>query len=183
MGALFLTLNTIAIGSSRTLSQMARNGEAWPVLGRLNRHGAPGNALLFDLVFNATVLAVSFLLNENRAEVPITLLASANVGYFVCLILALVATWMMRRTAPHLERPFRAPRGAIGLGLLIAVFNMVLLAGAGAAWGWHNIALGVAVLMVNVVLFTPHSGRQAEIDVRSADATRTDSRLDAAGAR
>jgi amino acid transporter len=183
MGALFLTLNTIAIGSSRTLSQMARNGEAWPVLGRLNRHGAPGNALLFDLVFNATVLAVSFLLNENRAEVPIALLASANVGYFVCLILALVATWMMRRTAPDLERPFRAPPGAVGLGLLIAVFNTVLLAGAGAAWGWHNIALGVAVLMVNVVLLTPHAGRQSEIDVRSADATRSDSRLDTAGAR
>ncbi len=178
VGAFFLTLNTIAIGSSRTLSQMARNGEAWPVLGRLNRHGAPGNALLFDLVFNATVLGVSFLLNENRAEVPIALLASANVGYFACLILALVATWMMRRTAPDLERPFRAPRGAVGLGLLIAGFNTVLLAGAGAAWGWRNIALGVAVLMLNVVLLTPHSGRQDEIDVRSADATRSDSKLD-----
>ena len=100
MGTFFLALNTIAIGSSRTLSQMARNGEAWPVLGRLNRHGAPGNALLFDLVFNATVLAVSFLINEDRAEVPIAVLASANVGYFACLILALVAAWLMRRTAP-----------------------------------------------------------------------------------
>ena len=182
VGAFFLTLNTIAIGSSRTLSQMARNGEAWPVLGRLNRHGAPGNALLFDLVFNATLLAVSFLINENRAEVPIALLASANVGYFACLILALVATWMMRRTAPELERPFRAPRGAVGLGLLIAAFNTVLLAGAGAAWGWHNIALGVAVLLVNVVLLTPHSGRRVEIDVRSADATRSDSKLDCGSA-
>jgi amino acid transporter len=174
VGAFFLTLNTIAIGSSRTLWQMARNGEAWPVLGRLNRHGAPGNALLFDLVFNATVLAVSFLINENRAEVPVALLASANVGYFACLILALVATWMMRRTAPDLERPFRAPRGAVGLGLVIAVFNTVLLAGAGTAWGWRNIALGVAALMVVVVLLTPRgAGRQGEIDVRSPDAPRS----------
>lgn len=185
MGTLFLTLNTIAIGSSRTLSQMARNGEAWPVLGRLNRHGAPGNALLFDLVFNAAVLAVCFLLNENRAEVPIALLASANVGYFACLILALVATWMMRRTAPGLARPFRAPRGAVGFGLFLAVFNTVLLVGAGAAWGWHNIALGVAVLIANVVLLTPRhadAGREGEIDVRSADATRTDPHLDRIGA-
>ncbi|HEV8624522.1 MAG TPA: APC family permease [Acidimicrobiia bacterium] len=174
VGAFFLTLNTIAIGSSRTLWQMARNGEAWPVLGRLNRHGAPGNALLFDLVFNATVLAVSFLINENRAEVPVALLASANVGYFACLILALVATWMMRRTAPDLERPFRAPRGAVGLGFVIAVFNTLLLAGAGAAWGWRNIALGVAALMVVVVLLTPRgAGRQGEIDVRSSDAPRS----------
>ena len=184
IGALFLTLNTIAIGSSRTLWQMARNGEAWPVLGRLNRHGAPGNALLFDLVFNATVLAVSFLLNENRAEVPVALLASANVGYFVCLILALVATWMMRRTAPNLERPFRAPSGTVGLGLFIAAFNTVLLVGAGAAWGWHNIALGVAALLANVLLLRPRSaGRPVEIDVRSADATRSDSKLDSASVR
>jgi len=168
VGAFFLTLNTIAIGSSRTLSQMARNGEAWPALGRLNRHGAPGNALLFDLVFNAAVLAVSFLINEDRAEVPIALLASANVGYFACLVLALVATAMMRRTAPHLVRPFRAPRGAVGFGLVLAGFNTVLLAGAGAAWGWRNIFLGVAVLVINVVLLTPPTaGRKSEIDLRS----------------
>jgi amino acid transporter len=185
VGAFFLTLNTIAIGSSRTLWQMARNGEAWPVLGRLNRHGAPGNALLFDLVFNAAVLGASFLINQNRAEVPIALLASANVGYFACLILALVAAWLMRRTAPALARPFRAPRGAVGLGLALAVFNTVLLAGAGAAWGWHNIALGVAVLIANVVLLTPRhggAGREHEIDVRSADATRTDRDFDRIGA-
>jgi amino acid transporter len=184
VGAFFLTLNTIAIGSSRTLWQMAKNGEAWPVLGRLNRHGAPGNALRFDLVFNATVLTVSFLINKNKAEVPIALLASANVGYFACLILALVATWMMRRTAPFRERPFRAPRGAVGLGLCLAGFNTVLLAGAGAAWGWRNIALGVVVLMANVVLLTPRSaGREDEIDVRSAHASRTDARLGAGSAR
>jgi two-component system, sensor histidine kinase len=184
VGAFFLALNTIAIGSSRTLCQMAKNGEAWPVLGRLNRHGAPGNALLFDLVFNAAVLAVSFLINQNRADVPIALLASANVGYFTCLILALVATWMMRRSAPFLDRPFRAPRGAVGLGLLLAAFNTVLLAGAGAAWGWRNIALGVAVLMANVVLFTPRgAGREDEIDVRSAHATRSATKLDVGSAR
>ena len=131
------------------------------------------------------MLAASFLINENRAEVPIALLASANVGYFVCLILALMAAWMMRSTAPGLARPFRAPRGAVGLGLFLAVFNTVLLAGAGAAWGWHNIALGVAVLIANVVLLTPRkgdAGREDEIDVRSADATRTDPDLDRIGA-
>jgi amino acid transporter len=184
VGAFFLTLNTIAIGSSRTLWQMAKNGDAWPVLGRLNRNGAPGNALLFDLVFNATVLAVSFLINKNRAEVPIALLASANVGYFACLILALVATWVMRRTAPFRERAFRAPRGAVGFGLVLAGFNTVLLVGAGAAWGWRNIALGVVVLMANVALLTPRgAGREDEIDVRSADASRTDARLDVGSAR
>lgn len=159
VGALFLTLNTIAIGSSRTLGQMARNGDAWSVLGRLNRHGAPGNALRFDLVVNATVLAVSLLINRNWGEVPISLLASANVGYLLSIILGLVATWMMRRTAPELARPFRSPAGFVGLGLLIAVFNAVLLAGAGAAWGWGNIGLGVGILLIAATLLTPRTAR------------------------
>jgi amino acid transporter len=44
VGALFLTLNTVAVGSSRALMQMARNGEAWSFLGRLNRRGVPCRA-------------------------------------------------------------------------------------------------------------------------------------------
>jgi amino acid transporter len=157
VGALFLTLNTIATGSSRALWQMARNGEAWSVLGRLNRHGVPGNALIFDLVANATVLAVSLLINHRSGDVPISLLASANVGYFLSVILALVAVWMMRRTAPERARPFRSPAGFVGLGLVIAGFNAVLLAGAGAAWGWHNIALGAGILVVSGMLLTPRT--------------------------
>jgi hypothetical protein len=39
--------------------------------------------------------------------------------------------------------------------LVIAVFNTVLLAGAGAAWGWDNIALVVVLLVTAAVLFTP----------------------------
>jgi amino acid transporter len=166
VGAFFLTLNMIAIGSSRALWQMARNGEAWAFLGRLNRHGVPGNALVFGFVTNATVLAISLLINDNRGDAPIALLASANVGYFLSLILALVATWMMRRTQPELERPFRSPSGYVGFGLSVAVFNTVLLAGAGAAWGWHNIVLGVVILVVAAALFTP---RAALFPTRAGD--------------
>jgi hypothetical protein len=105
------------------------------------------------------VLAVSLLINHNSADVPISLLASANVGYFLSIILALVATWVMRRTRPELVRPFRSPAGFVGLGLLIAGFNAVLLAGAGAAWGWRNIALGVGILAISGILLTPRTAR------------------------
>jgi amino acid transporter len=161
---LFLTLNTVAVGSSRALMQMARNGEAWSCLGRLNRHGAPGNALVFDLAVNAGVLAAVLVLNGDAREVPIAVLASANVGYFLSLILALVAAWSIC----HTRRT-----------LVLAVFNTLLLAAAGAAWGWDNIVLGVVLLVTATVLFTPrNSGRRDEIDVPSAHASRSDSRLD-----
>ena len=158
VGALFLTLNTVAVGSSRALMQMARNGEAWSFLGRLNRRGVPGNALIFDLAVNAGVLAVVLVVNGDARDVPIAVLASANVGYFLSLILALVAAWTIRRTRSS---------------LVIAGFNTGLLAAAGAAWGWDNIALGVVLLVAAAVAFTPRgAGRQAEIGLRSAHATR-----------
>lgn len=169
VGALFLTLNTVAVGSSRALMQMARNGDAWSSLGRLNRHGVPGNALVFDLAVNAGVLAVVLVVNDDWSNVSIAVLASANVGYILSLVLALVAAWTIRRT--------RAT-------FVLALFNTVLLAGAGAAWGWDNIAFGVVLLVIAAVLLTPRgAGRRGEIDVRSADATRTDSKLDRTGAR
>ncbi|MEN3305723.1 MAG: hypothetical protein V7603_1925, partial [Micromonosporaceae bacterium] len=96
--ALMLGLNMIAIGSSWTLNQMARSGDAPAFLGRLNRHGMPGNALRFDLVANIALLVfVTILAGGNTAQVPIALLAAANVGYFVSMCLALTASWHNHR--------------------------------------------------------------------------------------
>src|ERR1019366_5647595 len=41
--ALLLGVNMVMIASSRTLYQLARDGNAWRFLGKVNRHGVPGN--------------------------------------------------------------------------------------------------------------------------------------------
>lgn len=156
VGVLLLASNMIAIASSRVLYQMALHGDAPAGLGRLNRHGVPSSALAFDLGVALILLAVTLALNGgDPSRVPIALLAAANVGYFACVVLALVATWVMRRDAPEADRPFRAPPGVVGAGLGLAAFNCLLLAGAGAAWGWGNVALGAVALAAVVVLLTP----------------------------
>jgi amino acid transporter len=145
--ALMLGLNMIAIGSSWTLHQMAQRGDAPAFLGRLNRHGMPGNALRFDLLTNVALLVlITVLARGDTAQVPIALLAAANVGYFVSMCLALAAAW-------HNHRHGRS-RGIVrlrpGLARLIPVligFNAVLLVAAGQAWGWQNVGVGVLVLI------------------------------------
>lgn len=159
--ALVLGLNMVTIGSSWTLYQMAHNGDAWPFLARLNRHGVPGNALRFDMAVNIGLLVVVALVaNGQTAEVPIALLAAANVGYFVSVILALIAAWQNRRES-RVGSMVRIRSGLMTVGLVLAGFNVLLLASAGLVWGWANIGIGVAALVAVVLVFTwGTSGRQ-----------------------
>jgi amino acid transporter len=156
--SLLLAMNMIAISSSRLLWQMGRNGDAWAAFGRLNRHGVPETALRFDFAFNVCVLTLSLAINGSRiAEVPVALLASANIGYFLSIIIALVAAWTLRRAQPQGARLFRAPRGVIGATLPLAVLNAALLGFSGTAWGWQNAGLGALAIVLALVLFTPRA--------------------------
>jgi amino acid transporter len=152
--ALALSLNMVTIGSSRALYRMARNGQAPAALGRLNRHGVPGNALRFDLAVNVTLLlAVTLIDRGHTASIPVALLAAANVGYFLSIGLALVATWLSHRQGRRGHRQLTIRTGLINLGLALAVLNFVLIALAGFAWGWRNLILGVLVLTAVITLF------------------------------
>jgi amino acid permease len=161
--ALVIGLNMIAVTSSWTLHQMSLRGDAWPFLGRLNRHGMPANALRFDVAVNlALIVLLTVLAGGNPAAVPIALLASANVGYFVSMSLALTAAWLNHR------RPVR--RGLLRLrpwlartAPVVAGFNLVLLAGAGWAWGWMNMVIGAGLLaaVVGLGMWTRRGWRPA----------------------
>ena len=159
---LILGVNTIAVGDSRVLCQMARNGDAWACLGRLNRRGVPANALAFDVAANAVFLAIAAVITGGSiTAIPLTLLIAANVAYLTSMSLALVAAWLARRQRSHPPR-FQAPRGFMAAGLAIAAFNLMLIAGAGTAWGWRNVGLGAAMLAVLLaVLCAPVSVRRA----------------------
>jgi amino acid transporter len=150
--ALVIGLNMIAVASSWTLHQMSRRGDAWPFLGRLNRHGMPANALRFDVAVNlALIVALTALAGGNSAAVPIVLLASANVGYFVSMSLALTAAWINHRR-PVRRGLLRLRPWLARLAPVLAVLNLALLVTAGWAWGWANIAIGAGILAAVVWL-------------------------------
>lgn len=159
--ALMLGLNMVTIGSSRALQRMAINGAAPGSLGRLNRHGVPGNALRFDLVVNvALLLAVTFLNRGHTAAVPIALLAAANVGYFLSISLALVAAWLNHRRVRKGHRQLMIRSSVINFTLGLAALNLVLIVFAGFAWGWANLSLGVLGLTA-VIAISASSKRRA----------------------
>jgi amino acid transporter len=142
--AIILGLNTLTVTSSRCLYQIARNGDGFTFLGTLSSHGSPSGALGFDAVVNLTLLTVAFAVaGSSDAQVPVVLLAGANVGYFVSISLALYAVAVVPDgNVPALVVP-RWLRGASGA---LAVVNVVLIAAAGFAWGFANVGWGALVL-------------------------------------
>lgn len=151
--SLLLGVNMVMIGSSRLLRRMGESGYAWEGLARLNRHGAPVNATLFDVGANTVLLAAILVLSRGQiTSAPIYLLAAANVGYFITIVLAQVAAWLRHREAATEGTGFRAPAGLVPLGLVLAAFNVVLLVSAGFAWGWANIGLGLLCLAASTAV-------------------------------
>ncbi|HTD79462.1 MAG TPA: HAMP domain-containing protein, partial [Chloroflexota bacterium] len=73
-----------------------------------------------DAPWVATLLtagvAILFLLGGD----PTWVIAAANLCYLIGIALPSVAVWLLRKNAPEMDRPYRAPRGTITLGLLAA---------------------------------------------------------------
>lgn len=99
-------------GASRTLSQLSEDGLLPRIFARRNRNDVPWFATGLT-----AVMAILFLATDD----PPWVIAAANLCYLIGICLPSVAVWLLRRDAPHMERPYRASDWAISLGLLAAV--------------------------------------------------------------
>jgi diguanylate cyclase (GGDEF)-like protein len=104
------TLQPLA-GAARCLSQLSEDGLLPRILAKRSRTDAPWAATLLT-----AGMAILFLLIGD----PIWLIAAANFTYLIGIALPSVAVWLLRRDAPELHRPYRAPRGTIMLGVMAA---------------------------------------------------------------
>lgn len=104
------TLQPLA-GASRTLSQLSQDGLLPRTWARRNR---------FDCPWVATLLTAAMSLALLVSGDPPAVIAAANLTYLIAICMPSVAVWLLRRHAPDMPRPWRAPRGTIGLGLVAA---------------------------------------------------------------
>jgi two-component system, sensor histidine kinase len=98
-------------GASRTLAQLAEDGLLPAIFARRSATDTPWVATVLT-----AGMSIFFLLIGD----PIWLIAAANFTYLIGITLPSVAVWLLRRDAPERERPYRAPRGTINLGLCAA---------------------------------------------------------------
>ena len=99
-------------GAARTLSQLSDDGLLPRFLGIRSKTDAP---------WVATVLTAGFSILFLLIGDPIWLVAAANFTYLIGICLPNIAVWLLRRDAPDEARPWRAPRGTIGLGVAAAL--------------------------------------------------------------
>lgn len=121
--ALLLSIMTSMAGSARTLYQASVDGWLPKYLSKVNKHGAPTNAMWTDLIFNLMLLLMSNYL---------FIIAASNVGYIIFNFLNLNAGWIHRIDNAHVERPWRAPSWIIGFNVILGFANLVFM-GAGSS--------------------------------------------------
>ncbi len=137
------TLQPLA-GASRTLAQLSEDGLLPRVLARRSRADVPWVATLLT-----AAMAIGFVLIDD----PIRLIAAANFTYLIGIALPSVAVWLLRRDAPELARPYRAPRGSIRLGLVAAaVWGVSALLGF-EQFGLSTVLLGLAFAYAGALLY------------------------------
>ena len=107
------TLQPLA-GASRTLAQLSEDG-------LLPRSWA--NRTRRDVPWIPTLLTAGLAIAALGLGVPTWMIAAANFTYLIGISLPSVAVLLLRRNEPDRERPYRAPRGTVMLGV-----------GAGVVW-------------------------------------------------
>jgi two-component system, sensor histidine kinase len=131
-------------GAARTLAQLSEDGLLPEVLALRSRTDAPWVATLLT-----AGMSISFLLLGD----PIWLIAAANFTYLIGICLPNVAVWLLRRDAPAMERPYRAPRGFINLGLVAAsVWGISAILGF-QQFGLPTVMVGLAFAYAGSALY------------------------------
>ena len=98
-------------GAARTLSQLAEDGllpRSWAKRSRR------------DVPWVTTLITAGFAIGALLLGVPTWMIAAANFAYLIAIALPSIAVWLLRRNEPDRERPWRAPRGTIVLGVIAA---------------------------------------------------------------
>jgi diguanylate cyclase (GGDEF)-like protein/PAS domain S-box-containing protein len=137
------TLQPLA-GAARTLSQLSEDGLLPRVLALRSRNDAPWVATVFT-----AMMAILFLLIGD----PIWLIAAANFTYLIGIALPSVAVWLLRRDAPEVLRPYKAPRLTIMLGLAAAVVWGISALLGFEQYGLPTVVVGLAFAYSGSVLY------------------------------
>jgi len=125
--ALLLGVQTTIIGSSRSMYQMTHDGQMIKQFGIINKFGVPVGSMFVDL---AVTLAMLFLFKAN----VVNLIAASNVGYVLVFILLVPAYIVLRTRSQNTDHPIKLPAFVVPLGVLITIFNIMLLVVGGPQW-------------------------------------------------
>ena len=148
---ILLVMNSCTAAAGRSLYGIAREDMTIKQLNQLNDKGIPSRAMTVDLAVNVTLL---FFVGN-----VLSIIFTANVGYFLAVVFALTGFLLLRRDRPGWPRPIRLRGVWLPIAGLLAVYDMVLLAvgflhpGDGGYGGAKEQVIAVSILLMAILLF------------------------------
>ena len=131
-------------GPPRVLAQLAADGMAPRFLGWPAGQRAPQAATLVT----ALATLVIAVINDT-----VWLQGAANFAYLIGLFLPGLAVWLLRRDRPDAPRPWRAPRGMVGVCLAASLAWLVIAVLGSQQFGLPTIVLGIVMAYSGAALF------------------------------
>ncbi len=115
--ALILSALNAITGTARSLHQMSVDGEFPRWFQKLNTHGVPSRAMVFNVVCSIVVVF---------AGGAVQIYTFSNVGYLAAFIPVLIGYYLLRRDRPNLKRPFKLPEWMKYVALLVAAMYLMI---------------------------------------------------------
>ncbi|MFZ3342447.1 MAG: amino acid permease [Terriglobales bacterium] len=158
IGGLATVMLVMLLGQSRVFYSMSRDGLLWPWASKI--HPRFRTPYLSSIVVGFFVAILATLL-------PLSILDEmTSVGTLLAFMLVSAGVWVMRRTHPHLDRPFRTPMVPL-VPILSILFSGVLIVSLSY---WTQLRLIVWLVIGLVIYFTygkKHSKVQAALAGKS----------------
>lgn len=148
---LILSMNTATMDGSRALYGVSRDGLTLKLLGKLNHHHVPANAMTLDMLLNI------WLLTFFHGALPI--IAAGNLGYFLANIFAQSGFFLLRKDRPQWPRPYRLSRTLLPIAGFVLGCNIAFMVIGGwieadtFGYGLSKTLIGLAVLCIGVLAY------------------------------
>src|SRR5919109_1166514 len=109
--ALILPALNAITGTARSLHQMSTDGQFPRFFQKVNHHGVPDRAMIFNVICSILVVF---------AGGAVEIYTFSNVGYLASFLPVLVGYFLLRKYRPNVRRPFKLPEWMKYVALVIA---------------------------------------------------------------
>ncbi|WP_455812090.1 ethanolamine permease [Pseudomonas graminis] len=148
---LIASFHGIILGYSRQFFALSRAGYLPAGLAKLSRFQTPHRAIIAGGVIGIAAIFSDSWINLQGMSLTAAMITMAVFGAIVMYIMTMLSLFRLRRTAPELDRSFRAPGYPIvpGIALVLAVVCLIAML-------WFNALIGalfVALMLAGYLWF------------------------------
>lgn len=158
---LIASFHGIILGYSRQFFALARAGYLPPGLAKLSRFRTPHRAILAGGVVGIIAIFCDGVVNLQGMSLTAAMITMAVFGAIVMYIMSMLSLFRLRRSAPDMERSFRAPGYPIIPGIALACAMICLM-----AMLWFNPMIGglfIAFMVLGYLYFLTTKARRAHL--------------------